>query len=60
MKSQHLRCAAQIGVLVLMASIGALAQNRAPERLKFKGIINAYSPKPPPQGTTRFGARGSS
>ena len=45
MKSKHLRCAAQIGVLVLMASIGALAQNRAPERLKFNGIINAYSPQ---------------
>ena len=45
MKSKHLRCAAQLGVLVLMASIGALAQNRAPERLKFNGIINAYSPQ---------------
>jgi hypothetical protein len=31
MKSKHLRCAAQIGVLVLVANIGALAQNRAPE-----------------------------
>jgi|ERR1022692_1435413 hypothetical protein len=48
MKSKHLRYAAQIGVLVLMASIGALAQNRAPERTKFNGLINAYSP----QGST--------
>jgi hypothetical protein len=45
MKSKHLRYATQIGVLVLMASIGALAQNRAPERLKFNGTINAYSPQ---------------
>jgi hypothetical protein len=48
MKNKHLLCAAQIGLLVLLANIGALAQNRAPERLKFSGLINAYSP----QGTT--------
>ena len=45
MKSKHLRGAAQIGLLVLVASIGALAQNRAPETLSFSGLINAYSPQ---------------
>jgi hypothetical protein len=48
MKDKHLRCVAQIGLLVLLASIGLVAQNRAPERTKFSGLINAYSP----QGTT--------
>ncbi|MGA8492592.1 MAG: hypothetical protein WB711_19365 [Terriglobales bacterium] len=45
MKRKHLRCAAQIGLLVLMASIGTLAQNRASQTLKFSGLINAYSPQ---------------
>jgi hypothetical protein len=45
MKSKHMLCAAQIGLLVLMVSVGALAQNRASQRLKFSGIINAYSPQ---------------
>lgn len=45
MKSKHMQYAAQVGVLVLMASIGALAQNRAPARTNFSGIINAYSPQ---------------
>src|SRR5579863_3998547 len=45
MKSKHLLCAAQIGLLVLMVSVGALAQNRATERLNFSGVINAYSPQ---------------
>ncbi len=44
MKSKHLRCAARIGVFVLIASIGALAQNGA-SQLKFNGVINAYSPQ---------------
>ena len=48
MKNKHLRCVAQIGLLVLVASIGALAQNQASERHRFSGLINAYSP----QGTT--------
>ncbi len=41
MKSKHLRCVAQIGLLALVASIGALAQNRT----HFSGVINAYSPQ---------------
>ena len=45
MKNKHLRYVAQIGLLILVASIGALAQNRAPERLSFSGLINAYSPQ---------------
>jgi hypothetical protein len=45
MKSKHLLSAAQIGLLVLMVSVSALAQNRATERLNFNGVINAYSPQ---------------
>jgi hypothetical protein len=45
MKIKHLWCVAQIGFLVLVASIGTLAQNRTPERLRYSGIINAYSPQ---------------
>ena len=45
MNSKHLRCIAPIGLLMLVTSIGALAQNRATERLKFNGLINAYSPQ---------------
>jgi hypothetical protein len=45
MKNKHLRCVAQIGILLLVASIGALAQNRTPERRSFSGLINAYSPQ---------------
>jgi hypothetical protein len=48
MKNKRLWFVAQIVLLVLLASIGALAQNQAPERLNFNGLINAYSP----QGTT--------
>src|SRR5271169_4413421 len=45
MKSKHLRCAVLIGLLVLVASVGAMAQNRAAERLSYDGLINAYSPQ---------------
>lgn len=45
MKSKHLRCAAQICVLVLVASVGVSAQSRTQERTKFSGVINAYSPQ---------------
>jgi hypothetical protein len=45
MKRKHLLSAAQIGLLVLMVSVSALAQNRATERLNFNGVINAYSPQ---------------
>jgi hypothetical protein len=48
MKNKEVQRVAQIGILILVASIGALAQNQATERLKFSGLINAYSP----QGTT--------
>lgn len=43
MKSKQLLWGAQIGVLVLAASIGALAQDRDHHRLS--GVINAYSPQ---------------
>jgi hypothetical protein len=59
MKNKHLWCAAQIGLLVLVANIGALAQNRAPERLSFSGLINAYSPQTALQVPMRFGVRGT-
>jgi hypothetical protein len=45
MKSKHLRCAVLIGLLVLVASVGVVAQNRAPDRLSYSGLINAYSPQ---------------
>jgi hypothetical protein len=45
MKSKHLRCAMQIGLLVLVASVGVMAQNRVPDRLSYRGLINAYSPQ---------------
>jgi hypothetical protein len=45
MKNKHLWFVALIGLLVLVASVGAVAQNRAPERLNFSGLINAYSPQ---------------
>ncbi len=45
MKSKQLRCAVLIGLLVLVASLGAMAQNRASERLSYDGLINAYSPQ---------------
>jgi hypothetical protein len=48
MKNKYLRCAAQIGLLLLLANLAVFAQNRASERTKFSGLINAYSP----QGTT--------
>ena len=45
MRNKRLSCVAQIGLLILVASICTLAQNRTPERLKFSGVINAYSPQ---------------
>lgn len=45
MKSKHLRYAAGVGLLVLVASIGVLAQQGTQGRLKFSGVINAYSPQ---------------
>lgn len=45
MEDKHFRCMAQIGLLILVASISVLAQNPKQEGLKFAGIINAYSPQ---------------
>lgn len=47
MNRKHLRCTAQLGLLVLAASIGALAQDWTPNGLplRLSGQINAYSPQ---------------
>jgi len=45
MKNKHLPCVTLIGILLLVVSVGALAQNRAPERRNFSGLINAYTPQ---------------
>ncbi|MFL6437180.1 MAG: hypothetical protein ACJ71Q_06340 [Terriglobales bacterium] len=43
MKSRYLRYVAQIGLVVLAASLSAVAQN--PTHGTFVGVINAYSPQ---------------
>ena len=42
MKSRYLKCVAQVGLLVLAASIAAPAQ--APKHMKFAGTMNDYTP----------------
>ena len=61
MKSRYLRCVAQVGLLVLAANIGALAQNWTSDRLpeRFSGQINAYTPTTTKAPTGPYEIRGS-
>jgi len=61
MKSRYLRCVAQVGLFVLAANIGALAQNWTSDRLpeRFSGQINAYTPTTTKAPTGPYEIRGS-
>ncbi len=61
MKSRYLKCVAQVGLFVLAANIGALAQNWTSDRLpeRFSGQINAYTPTTTKAPTGPYEIRGS-